>query len=252
MIMVLHESMVVFGTLKNRDYSGFNRYLMHDTLNLAAHYVQFLSHTAANVLADCVLIHRCYLLWDKKQMIILLAAACFLANAILLIGTILSALGYRDLDSEKSRILVVEGQTLFASAMIATGVLNVVLTCLTAGRIWWIGIRPGQSLGVTLTYAKKYRTLLRIILESGIIYPLTTAVHLVVLNCLTPDQIPFDSFPLVVLAAAIAPTLIVIRARLGMTSTPTVEDIPSYSQISFRVAQRSTIRSGAAIDRDEV
>ncbi|KAJ8088163.1 hypothetical protein PM082_013714 [Marasmius tenuissimus] len=66
--------------------------------------------------------------------------------------------------------------------------------------------------------------------------------HLAIIN--NTPQPPFDPFPLLVLAAGIAPTLIIVRARLGMSSTPHVEDIPTYSQMSFRVPDRSTTNSG--------
>ncbi|KAK1223694.1 hypothetical protein PQX77_013429, partial [Marasmius sp. AFHP31] len=82
-------------------------------------------------------------------------------------------------------------------------------------------------------------------LESGMIYPLTMVTHLAIANSPQP---PFDTFSLPILAAGIAPTLIIVRARLGMSSTPTVEDIPSYSQLSSRVPEHSATNSGVQAD----
>ncbi|EEB97613.1 hypothetical protein MPER_03035, partial [Moniliophthora perniciosa FA553] len=54
----------------------------------------------------------------------------------------------------------------------------------------------------------------RIILESGVLYPLATIVGTIAIN-VHPTFIPFDFAPPAALAAGIAPTLIIFRAKLG-------------------------------------
>ncbi|KAJ8088172.1 hypothetical protein PM082_013723 [Marasmius tenuissimus] len=71
-------------------------------------------------------------------------------------------------------------------------------------------------------------------------------MHLAIINTTTTP--PFEPFLLMVLAAGIAPTLIIVRACLGMSSTPTVEDIPLYSQMSFHVPEHSPADSRVHAD----
>ncbi|KAJ8088160.1 hypothetical protein PM082_013711 [Marasmius tenuissimus] len=245
-IIIFHGSMAQFAAVKAQDYSGFNRYVLYDTLRFAAIPLTGLIFFISNVLADCMLIHRCYLICNHQRMSALMVAACFFVNVALLTGVTMTALSRINPKSEQSGRLISEGQIIVGGAMVASAFLNVILTCLTAGRLWWIGIRPTESAGVKSTYAKKYQSVLRIILESGMIYPLTLVAHLVIIK--SSPQPPFDPFPFLVLAAGIAPTLIIVRARLGVSSTPTVEDIPTYSQMSFHVPDRSTTNSGVQAD----
>ncbi|KAK1223693.1 hypothetical protein PQX77_013428, partial [Marasmius sp. AFHP31] len=161
-IYVLHASMTYFAAVKTQDYSGLNHYLLYDTLRSTSYTLSDLLLFASNVLADCILIHRYYLIWNHKRMSVLLVAACLLANMTMLTGVTMITLGHIYAKSERSRRLESEGETILASAMVASGVINVILTCLTAGRLWWIGIRSTSSAGAQTIYAKRYRSVLRI------------------------------------------------------------------------------------------
>ncbi|KAJ8088137.1 hypothetical protein PM082_013688 [Marasmius tenuissimus] len=249
-IQILYQSLIEFNTAKSQDYQKLDKHVIRDNLITIVIVLGCFIQIAANVLADSVLIHRCHIVWNNKRMTFCLATVCLLINVTLLVGMIITALGFSDRESERNRNLASRGLTLGDNGIIASGIFNMVLTCLTAGRIWWISKRTANSSETTKTFSKDYRPVLRIIVESGMLYPLTMVVYVVIMFCLSKDQTPFYAFPLLVLAAGIAPTLIIVRARLGMTSTPTVENIPWYSQMSFRVPDPgcSTIHSDTQTD----
>ncbi|KAF9259789.1 hypothetical protein L218DRAFT_633526 [Marasmius fiardii PR-910] len=138
-------------------------------------------------------------------------------------------IGARDTRIASSRVLFEDGQTITAVGLIMSALFHLVFTLLTAGRIWWIS-RTVQRSKAGWSLNQKHRTVIRIILESGILYPLVMIVHLSITNGF--HQVPFDTLPLTVLAAGIAPTLIIVRARLGMSP---VNDIPSCSAMSFKI-----------------
>ncbi|KAK1234951.1 hypothetical protein PQX77_001836 [Marasmius sp. AFHP31] len=240
-LKIFHESMVYFNVLNTQEYSASSHGFSDDTLKLVFNILRFSTFAIANILADFMLIHRCHLLWNSKRMSFSLAAGCFLVSVFFVTGTIMLALGHSGQDIERAHNLVAKGNILTFGAMIASGFLNVILTCLTAGRIWWITIRPMKSLGFKSTYAKRYRSAL------GIMFVLIFPEPSLTDNGGTETG-PIDGFPLLILSAGIAPTLIIVRARLGISFMSSVEDIPSYSQMSFRVPERGTAHSGARAD----
>ncbi|KAK7018646.1 hypothetical protein VNI00_018357 [Paramarasmius palmivorus] len=76
-------------------------------------------------------------------------------------------------------------------------------------------------------------------------------VDLVILNTIPPEKYIFDPFPLVVLSAGIAPTLIMVRAKLGMNIESTQEAV-SEIRFTSQPAQRgaggtSTVYSQAQV-----
>ncbi|KAK7444054.1 hypothetical protein VKT23_015451 [Stygiomarasmius scandens] len=83
----------------------------------------------------------------------------------------------------------------------------------TAGRIYWIS-RQARLAGTT--DAKRYNTIVAVILESGIIYPLALIIDACVV--FTVDSsingvVPIVTTSVVWQAAGLAPTLIIARAR---------------------------------------
>ncbi|KAG7092829.1 hypothetical protein E1B28_009144 [Marasmius oreades] len=119
--------------------------------------------------------------------------------------------GIRGTRMESNVTLVDKGAYILAIGMIISAASNLALTLLAAGRIWWIARGVRSSKTHVLTAVNK------IILESGMLYPLTMIVHLSITNAFPDYQIPLDTLNLVVLAAGIAPTLIIVRLRLGVS-----------------------------------
>ncbi|KAJ7590749.1 hypothetical protein C8J56DRAFT_541287 [Mycena floridula] len=106
--------------------------------------------------------------------------------------------------------------------MCATFMTNVLATSLTAGRIAWIS-RTAARLLPTHT-KRRYDTSCAIMLETGIIYPLTLVVLVictVVYGALATTEVSTIAYNLVVAilyqVVGIAPTLIVVRVGLGVS-----------------------------------
>ncbi|KAJ7656219.1 hypothetical protein B0H17DRAFT_867608, partial [Mycena rosella] len=79
------------------------------------------------------------------------------------------------------------------------------------GRIWWISRRIARLLGGNAR--KKYLDVSAILLESGLIYPA------VLIICIGVFLSPMTSTTSVLICiAAIAPTLIIVRVGLGVST----------------------------------
>ncbi|KAL0566900.1 hypothetical protein V5O48_015094 [Marasmius crinis-equi] len=108
---------------------------------------------------------------------------------------------------------------------------------MTAGRIWWIN-REAQLVLLDRSVVKKYNTAVAIILESGAIYPIAQILNIGFIFAFQPPRVmPFNPLPIVVTAASIAPTLVIVRVALGQS----VESVDGMveTQMRFEAAERS-------------
>ncbi|ESK87747.1 hypothetical protein Moror_11284 [Moniliophthora roreri MCA 2997] len=168
----------------------------------------------ANIVADAILIHRCYLIWgSRKRVAIPLIVLSTVTNVPYIVGCVMvlvseisPALGGH------SSTFWENGQTTLGASQVMSAIFNMILTLLTAGRIWWID-RQARIHGITAG-DKILHSVSRIILESGVLYPIVIIIGLVLENTLEP--MPLDFLPVLTLFAAIAPTLVIVRARLAV------------------------------------
>jgi len=171
-------------------------------------------YVANNVLADGLVIYRCYVIWNRNIYVIILPI-------IMLVVT--SVFGW-DLDLPLPP---------FFEISLAT---NVLVTGLTVGRIWWIYRQNRMHL--TSDMRKKYFTSMAIIVESGLLYSVATMVYLIL------SAIPFTTVaqdPTATMLSqlvGIVPTLIIVRIGMGFgiervestgSSEPTL-DSEAYSR----------------------
>jgi len=120
----------------------------------------------ANTLADGFLIYRCYVIWGSNWRAV---AFPLLSYACTIIGGFLSLLPLSG-SSERAALVLAYGTTFFT---------NVMASLLAAGRIWWMSRRISILLGKRRAQSK-YMDLTAIILESGLIYPATLIITIVV------------------------------------------------------------------------
>ncbi|KAI3604615.1 hypothetical protein WG66_008182 [Moniliophthora roreri] len=189
-----------------------------------------------SIVADIILIHRCFLIWSRSKRVavplIILSAVingarilsnlefplvdCLHTPALGLICTILMIVGISDTHKRSNHTLYSAGNTGSVAYTISSVITNFAITLLTAGRIWWIHRQlQVRARGV---YASDtiVQSISRIILESGIIYPVASIANLILANASPTSELPpFDFWPLVSLSAGIAPTLIMVRAGFG-------------------------------------
>ncbi|KAJ3903213.1 hypothetical protein F5879DRAFT_960669 [Lentinula edodes] len=150
----------------------------------------------SNVIADALLLYRCFIIWEKDMRVVLLPVLGFLCNLVLgILG-----LSYND-------------EFVFYF-WILTIVENIVLTTLITGRIWYINRTSGEILGSTVK--TRYNMIAAIILESGSVY------SAIVLATSITSMMPHNAIlASCMLAAAtqvvgIAPCLIIIRVALDV------------------------------------
>ncbi|ESK87006.1 hypothetical protein Moror_12006 [Moniliophthora roreri MCA 2997] len=214
-----YEATLEFTFTKNQDWASFLAFLYHnDAKTITAGFTQILPLCLVTM-ADLMLLHRCYVIWGSSKWIafpfifvVLLLAICeIVASVFIVIGISNTA----DLAGEQ---LFHQGDTIDTAFVLAEMGINIILTLLTAGRIWWISREARKHMGPAIK--AKYNMIVAIILESGMLYPIFLTTGVIYTSLADPDNlgsIPF-SFQLVTFQfAGIAPTLIIIRAASGKT-----------------------------------
>ncbi|KAF9456132.1 hypothetical protein BDZ94DRAFT_1315450 [Collybia nuda] len=160
-----------------------------------------------NLIADILLIYRCYSIWSCKKYI--LYVPLFLTLGSTGFAAVLS--NHYDIFGESSTI----GQQM---PLFISLVMNIGLTLLSAGRIWWIS-RELKILGPQVF--QKYNTIIALIIESGAMYCIAIIAYLISINVNT-SLVPWNEvttskiisaifFGILQQVVGIVPTLIVFR-----------------------------------------
>lgn len=185
---------------------------------------------ANGLVADCLLIFRCSVVWRGRIWVCLFPA-------LLLIVSTASGIWFNVAFAQAPfkgagwRVHVMPWMTTFVATTLAT---NVLVTSLIASRVWWITRQSTRNPGHRGASVRRNAALLGII-ESGAIYCMAMVVFFVIykrrlaeldIMCQTLTQI-----------AGMAPTLIVVQVRLGLTidkmhsvpSSTTAVELPLHS-----------------------
>ncbi|EEB97427.1 hypothetical protein MPER_03257, partial [Moniliophthora perniciosa FA553] len=159
-------SYITYDAVQTNDFKPLIHYLQQDPRKTAALALTF---TAT---ADYILIHRCHTIWGSRKWITLpLAVASIGTNVVGVVGASIFATGDRDTTIDKNVFLALLGNFLCGVFQIMSVIVNLLVTTLTAGRIWWMS---RQSHG----NERVYKSVLRIVIESGVIYPIFTLVQI--------------------------------------------------------------------------
>ncbi|KAE9390495.1 hypothetical protein BT96DRAFT_1002243 [Gymnopus androsaceus JB14] len=202
-----------------------------ENLNVAAVSI----YVAANIIADSLLVsvfslenyaklydrydfiqlYRCYIVWGSSRLVIAGPMFISVVNTVMaLISAILEKKGSGRLLSAKG---VTENSTYEAAATLEFAFLcvnlltNLILTGLIAGRIWWISHTMNRLLN-SGSNDKRINGISAIVLESGLLYPVTLIICIILAHV---DSV--QSQPLLTMVVGIAPTLIMVRVDLGIS-----------------------------------
>ncbi|ESK87742.1 hypothetical protein Moror_11279 [Moniliophthora roreri MCA 2997] len=187
----------------------------------------------SNAIADSMLIHRCHIIWGsnfKKPITYPLIAMSIITTVMNFASVLMNSNEY--LVNRQINLVYwfgIAGEALFAA-------VNLILTLLTAGRIWWIMWRARVHNNPLSKYGS-LASINRIILESGMIYPISIVVHLSTSVSVKTENIPVDLLPIIVLIAGIAPTLIVVRTSMGQSIVNEMQTT-SETFTSVRISDR--------------
>uniref|UniRef100_A0A0W0FHQ3 Uncharacterized protein n=1 Tax=Moniliophthora roreri TaxID=221103 RepID=A0A0W0FHQ3_MONRR len=191
-----------------------------------------------SIISNSMLMHRCYVIWGcRRRFAVPMIIVLITVSLIGILQGIMITIGISNTEDPTKQALFQAGPKLNLVFRIANTLFNLSLTCLTAGRIWYIARQ--------LENQKKYCPIIAIILESGLIYPTVQIIDLIFSYIISPARyggMPFDFFEVVYHACGIAPTLITVRTAAGRS----VENVPGpiFSTIRFT--------SHTVTDMDEV
>ncbi|KAI3611890.1 hypothetical protein WG66_016153 [Moniliophthora roreri] len=241
----IRQSVLGYSAVKTQDYVPFLLYVQGDKLKTATYVVVSVTSILINITADAMLIHRCYKIWGCQKWVALpLIFVVLVQNAVGLASAIMIAISYTDRTIASNYELLLKGNAINDGYYVASGAVNGLITLMTAGRIWWITRQARRLLGRGVQ--EKYVSIVVIILESGMIYPVLLIIGLIITHTTDPTKqglVPVDFFPLVSLAAGIAPTIIIVRAGLGKAVESVNQVVPSVHFIGMD-EQRGTQKSG--------
>ncbi|KAJ7140925.1 hypothetical protein C8R44DRAFT_762099 [Mycena epipterygia] len=168
----------------------------------------FMIYAANNVIADALVIYRCYTIWNRNIYVVILPL-------ILLIVT--SVFGWDIL------LPVVP----FFALSLAT---NVLVTTLTAARIWWICRQARAYLRTDLQ--KRCVSSISIIVESGVIYSASVLAYLILGAIPSASIVQEPIMQMLAQVVGIVPTLIIVRVGLGVSIQSTEATVKAAEEMS--------------------
>ncbi|KAJ7796525.1 hypothetical protein B0H14DRAFT_3157974 [Mycena olivaceomarginata] len=204
--------------------------LPYDQLVVATSVV----YVVNNFIADGLVIYRCYVVWNNNILVTIPPTLMLIAATVL--GIIVS------LD------LNLTAYPFFALSL-AT---NVLVTILTAGRIWWICRRSRGAYSKTAEQ-RRYVSAVAILIESGMLYSATVLTYLIVVSIPRVSILEEPIFQALIqimvsteLIQAIAPTLIIVRAGMNLRG----EEMP-ISDTQRPILGARMVQPGLNKDKDE-
>jgi len=196
-----------------------------DIDNIQVPYYQLVDATSVvysvnNFVADGLVIYRCYAVWNNNVWVTILPILMLIAVTVLGIDG--------SFDVELSAYP-------FLALTLAT---NVLVTILTAGRIWWI-------YRYSRTYLKKaerrrYASAMEILIESGMLYSATVLTYMIVISIPSVSILGEPIFQMLIQIMGIAPTLIIVRAGLGVKGQELKDCMRSQTRPILRMRMRQT------------
>ncbi|KAL0565163.1 hypothetical protein V5O48_016864 [Marasmius crinis-equi] len=168
-----------------------------------------------------MLIHRCFIIWNRRKAVLYpLTFLSIIINGLVLGSVIATIVGDTDPGPSTSQSLVHIAETVNFDSGIALAIFNLLLTLMTAGRIWRI-TSSARTHGGSSISVRRCKTIMGIIIESGILFPFTLLMSIIAqLVWVTKTSgLPIDPTVLSTQLAGLAPTLIIVRvARAGTRS----------------------------------
>ncbi|KAF8154715.1 hypothetical protein B0H34DRAFT_799467 [Crassisporium funariophilum] len=154
-------------------------------------YPVYLLFVTNNVIADSLILYRCYMVWGRRKSII--AGPCLLLLVSTVCGYVFNAASSPNLRKLQPVYLWM------------TFALNISVTLLTASRILWFAHTARAILGPEM--ARRYYSITVIVVESGAIYSLYVLLDLVVATIVLDAAL--------IQVVGIVPTLIIVQVGLG-------------------------------------
>ncbi|KAF7344824.1 hypothetical protein MVEN_01643700 [Mycena venus] len=159
--------------------------------------------TLNTLVADCVLIWRCWIIWDRNWWIVAVPLGCTVAGAGLGFKSIQELAAYA-LNQNPDHNKFIDFQPLYFALSLVTTCLATLLIIL---RIITLSDQPTRK-------SRGYNLVIEIIVESALLYSVAMAVYLPLL--VRPSSNYRYAQAVVAQVTGISPTLIVARVTLGL------------------------------------
>ncbi|KAK7437474.1 hypothetical protein VKT23_018545 [Stygiomarasmius scandens] len=180
----------------------------------------------SNFVADMILIYRFCIVWGMNRRILVGTGIISVVNNVAaMVAWILDIVAATNSHMPFSGPFNLYEKNIFR---LINFVFNLIVTGLIAGRIWYLRHRAAKILNAKIML--KYKSAIIILLESGLIYSVVIAI----------GTFPFSSFSsydlypaLLSQTAGIAPTMIIVRSGLGIT-TDSVDSTLASMQIKSK------------------
>ncbi|KAK1230384.1 hypothetical protein PQX77_006529 [Marasmius sp. AFHP31] len=238
---IVQQTIIQFDAAKTQDLEPLVRHAGYGDSGTTFWGTINLLYPLMNILADIMLIHRCYILWGSRRFIFLCPSINekFVQPGIYLATAMMVIIG-RNRAPTMGHVYA-QGTQIDNGNSIALSVFNGFLSLLTAGRIWWISQEVGRHSGV-LRLRPRYKGIVAAILESGLLYPTTGIATAVIHPILDPRNIgvmPIDLSGATILMSGLAPTLIFVRVAYGK-SVDSVQQQMMSIHLSEEASQQRT------------
>jgi len=175
------------------------------------------------VLADAILIYRCWIVWAKNAWIVVLPLILFLGSATVDIFMVVTMAGLHD----GASIFVISLHNWITAVISLTLAQNIIVTSLIVFRIWRVNMSTAASAAGSL------RPVMSIILESGVLY--VASLFIFLMTYLAGSNSQYIMVDCINPMIGITFSLLIVRVGLGL---PSAHDQTSY----FRSQQTHQLR----------
>ncbi|KAG7096235.1 hypothetical protein E1B28_003684 [Marasmius oreades] len=238
------QTFIEFHAATTKDYSSLIQYVHGDNQKIAWIGTTSIISTLMNSIADTMLIHRCYLIFNSNKLVLFpLVVVASILNVIDLGSIIFFAIEFGSSSKPENNRLAQKGIYIDSRAAIGIAVFQIILTSLTGGCIWWITRQARQFMrGSTCT---RYNNITAIIVESGLLYAgsLLTSI-MIQLGVNTNDVLPFDFSTVSLLMSGLAPTMVIAQVAYGKSVESIQQTISMFGAAIAQASQQNGTRQG--------
>ncbi|KIK56262.1 hypothetical protein GYMLUDRAFT_87349 [Collybiopsis luxurians FD-317 M1] len=247
----LDDLVQIYTTLLTQDPTPLLKFVQKSERETVMVGLAYTCMILANVIADSVLIHRMFLVWGSNVKIIVLPIlASLVLNTEGLAATIMRTKGFSNTAIDANFALELKGENYHLGFYYANAALNLLFTLMIAGRIWWMGVRTSRSFSQDRSINKKYKQIIAVLIECGIIYPIALIAHAAIEGSQDTIAIPVNLTATVIEIAGIAPTLIILHTCLGRSISQRVIDSQKTTFAASSTQYSSQQRSGAMANKN--
>ncbi|KAJ4477484.1 hypothetical protein J3R30DRAFT_3703910 [Lentinula aciculospora] len=187
----------------------------HFDLEISLRVAGMALYVTANFVADALLLYRCYIIWGSKKLVVVgLALVSFVNTGFACVATYFDKYDAGDMVQSEGQDSARNDpeKNIELAFLVNNLVTHLLLTGLIAGRLWSNFLFPNKTLEVSYRSQGRFEAIVSMLLESCLLYPIALVISII----LKTQQSAIDIMPILIQIVGIAPTLIMVRADLGI------------------------------------